>query len=348
MATTTAPAGSARRGTDQGPEELDVVPLRHYGRWAAAALAVAALAGLFVSLAGNDNLRWDIVGRYLFADLVFDGLVTTLWLTVAAMALGLVLGVVVAVMRLSANPVLYALSSLFVWVFRGTPLLVQIIFWGYAGALYQELIIGIPFTDVVFFQADTNALLTPSIAALIALGLHEAAYASEIVRAGIQSVDVGQTEAAHSLGMRPSRTMRRIVLPQAMRVIVPPMGNETINMLKMTALVSVISAHDLMSNIQDVYAQNYQVIPMLVVASLWYLALVTLLGVPQAWLERRFGRGSAGAGTGSPLRRLLTGGGTGLRGRGSPGGPKTPAERSPEKASMKASEKTSEDEEGRL
>ncbi|MEU2109937.1 amino acid ABC transporter permease [Streptomyces sp. NPDC019507] len=288
-------------------DDLVVVPVRHHGRWVAAAASLAALVGLVGSLAKNDNLRWDIVGEYLFADLIFDGLFTTLWLTAAAMVLGLALGTLIAVMRLSSSPVLYGLATFFVWIFRGTPLLVQIIFWGYAAALYTYVMIGVPFTDITFFRAETNSLLTPAVAALLALGLNEAAYASEIVRAGIQSVDTGQTEAAHSLGMRPALTMRRIVLPQAMRVIIPPMGNETINMLKMTALVSVISAHDLMSNIQDVYAQNYQVIPMLVVASLWYLALVTLLGIPQAWLERRYGRGTAHAQQVSPLQRLLGG-----------------------------------------
>ncbi|MFD3870045.1 amino acid ABC transporter permease [Streptomyces sp. NPDC058623] len=305
MATATTSAGTPHRDID--PDELHVVPVRHYGRWAAAVAAVAALVGLGGSLAKNDNLHWDVVGHYLFADLIFDGLATTLWLTAAAMALGLGLGTLIAVMRLSSSPVLYGLATFFVWVFRGTPLLVQIIFWGYAAALYKYVLIGIPFTDITFFSIETNSLLTPAVAALLALGLNEAAYASEIVRAGIQSVDPGQAEAAHSLGMRPALTMRRIVLPQAMRVIIPPMGNETINMLKMTALVSVISAHDLMSNIQDVYAQNYQVIPMLVVASLWYLALVTLLGIPQAWLERRYGRGTSRAGHVSPLRRMLGG-----------------------------------------
>ncbi|GGQ70379.1 polar amino acid ABC transporter permease [Streptomyces pilosus] len=281
------------------------MPVRNHGRWVAAVAALAALVGLVGSLAKNDNVRWDIVGDYLFADLVFDGLFTTLWLTVTAMILGLALGTLIAVMRLSPSPVLHGLATFFVWIFRGTPLLVQIIFWGYAAALYKYVMIGVPFTDITFFRAETNSLLTPAVAALLALGLNEAAYTSEIVRAGIQSVDQGQTEAAHSLGMRPALTMRRIVLPQAMRVIIPPMGNETINMLKMTALVSVISAHDLMSNIQDVYAQNYQVIPMLVVASLWYLALVTLLSVPQAYLERRYGRGTVHAQHVSPLRRLL-------------------------------------------
>ncbi|MFD9083263.1 amino acid ABC transporter permease [Streptomyces erythrochromogenes] len=303
MTTTTAPAGIDRTA----PEQLTIVPLRHYGRWIAALAAIAALMGVAGSLAKNGNLHWEIIGHFLFADLIFSGLVTTLWLTAASMALGLALGTLIAVMRLSSNPVLYGLSSLFVWFFRGTPLLVQIIFWGYAAALYKYVMIGIPFTGITFFQIETNSLLTPAVAALLALGLNEAAYASEIVRAGIQSVDTGQTEAAHSLGMRPALTMRRIVLPQAMRVIIPPMGNETINMLKMTALVSIISAHDLMSNIQAVYAQNYQVIPMLVVASLWYLALVTLLSIPQAWLERRYGRGTGRAGHVSPLRRMLAG-----------------------------------------
>ncbi|MBK3624571.1 amino acid ABC transporter permease [Streptomyces sp. MBT49] len=287
--------------------ELEIVPVRHHARWVAVAVSISTLAGLVGSLAKNDNLHWDVVGRYLFADLIFDGLSTTLWLTAAAMAVGLGLGVLVAVMRLSSSPVLYGLATLFVWVFRGTPLLVQIIFWGYAAALYKYVMIGIPFTHVTFFQAETNSLLTPAVAALLALGLNEAAYASEIVRAGIQSVDPGQAEAAHSLGMRPAMTMRRIVLPQAMRVIIPPMGNETINMLKMTALVSVISAHDLMSNIQDVYGQNYQVIPMLVVASIWYLALVTVLSLPQAWLERRYGRGTTPSGHVSPMRRMFQG-----------------------------------------
>ncbi|MEU8646332.1 MULTISPECIES: amino acid ABC transporter permease [unclassified Streptomyces] len=310
MADTKAPPGAAPTREPQA-EDLEVVPVRNYGRWIAAALSLVALAGLVGSLAKNRNLHWNVIGDYLFAPLIFDGLTTTLWLTAAAMALGLGIGTMIAVMRLSTSPVLYGLATFFVWIFRGTPLLVQIIFWGYAAALYQYVKIGVPFTDITFFQAETNSLLTPAIAALLALGLNEAAYASEIVRAGIQSVDPGQAEAAHSLGMRPALTTRRIVLPQAMRVIIPPMGNETINMLKMTALVSVISAHDLMSNIQDVYAQNYQVIPMLVVASIWYLILVTLLSVPQAWLERRYGRGTARAGHVSPLNRML-GGAAGL------------------------------------
>jgi polar amino acid transport system permease protein len=303
-------AATQRGSTLEGPTvqhpRLEAVPVRHPGRWVAAALVGVVALSVVVSLAKNPNLDWPTVRRYLFSDLVLSGLWTTVWLTVAAMAMGVVGGVVVAVMRLSANPVLRVVSGAFVWVFRGTPVLVQLIFWGFLGAFYPTTTIGIPFTDVVFFTGRTSDLVPATVAALLALGLNEMAYASEIIRAGIQSVDSGQVEAAHSLGMTSGRTMRRIVLPQAMRVIIPPMGNETITMLKTTALVSVISGHDLMSNIQAAYAQNFKVIPLLVVASAWYLALTTLLSVPQGWLERRFGRGVAASGPRGGLGRLLS------------------------------------------
>ena len=287
-------------------QPLQAVPVRHPGRWVAA-LAVGVVAvSVVVSLAKNPNLDWGTVGHYLLSDLVLTGLWTTVWLTAAAMAIGVVGGVVVAVMRLSSNPVLRVVSGAFVWVFRGTPVLVQLIFWGFLGAFYPTTTIGVPFTDVVFFTGRTSDLVPATVAALLALGLNEMAYASEIIRAGIQSVDHGQVEAAHSLGMTSGRAMRRIVLPQAMRVIIPPMGNETITMLKTTALVSVISGHDLMSNIQAAYAQNFKVIPLLVVASIWYLVLTTLLSVPQGWLERRFGRGVSTSGPRGGLGRLLT------------------------------------------
>lgn len=285
--------------------ELRTVPVRRWGRWAAAAVALTAGGGTAWSLAKNPNLDWPTVGTYLLHDLVFSGMWTTVWLTAAAMVTGLLGGTLVAVMRLSDNLVLSSLAGLFVWAFRGTPILVQIIFWGYLGAFYQELKIGVPFTDITFWSASTSEVVTPTIAALLALGLNEVAYASEIMRGGIQSIDKGQTEAAQSLGMRPGLTLRRIVLPQAMRVIVPPMGNETVTMLKTTALVSVIAGHDLMSNVQDVYAQNYKVIPLLVVAALWYLVLVSLLSVPQGWLERRYGRGTGSAAGNSAFQRLL-------------------------------------------
>jgi len=268
--------------------------VRHPGRWIAAVIVGATSVAFAISVAQNPNLDWPTIGEYLFAPLTLSGLVTTVWLTVAAMIIGVLGGIGIAVMRLSPNPVLSIVAAVFVWVFRGTPVLIQIIFWGFIGAFIPKLVIGIPFTSVEFWSVSTSDLIPATVAALLALGLNEMAYASEIVRAGIQSVDHGQTEAAHSLGMSPAKTLRRIVLPQAMRVIIPPMGNETITMLKTTALVSVIAGADLMSNIQAAYAQNYKVIPLLIVASIWYLALTSILTLPQMWLEKRYGRGFGG------------------------------------------------------
>jgi polar amino acid transport system permease protein len=194
---------------------------------------------------------------------------------------------------------------IYIWLFRGVPLLVQIILWGFLGALYPTLFVGIPFVGVVFAHGSTSSLIGAFTAAILALGLNEVAYAAELVRAGIISVDEGQSEAAYSIGMSSGLTMRRVVLPQAMRVIIPPMGNETITMLKMTSLVSVISGQDLLTTLQKVYAQNFQVIPLLIVASLWYLALTTVLTVGQHYLEKRFGRGFGQADSGTAERRAL-------------------------------------------
>ncbi|AYF75384.1 amino acid ABC transporter permease [Nocardia yunnanensis] len=307
----TTPALAERTVPQTQRPRLDAVPVRDYGQWIAAVITVVAAGGILWSLGKNPNIHWGVVGDYLARDLVFRGLWVTLWLTLAAMVIGVVGGTLVAVMRLSANRVLSGAAAVFVWFFRGTPLLVQLILWGNLGAIYPRLALGIPFTGITFFEARTSSVIGASVAALLALGLNEIAYASEIVRAGIQSVDAGQTEAAQSLGMSGPHIMRRVVLPQAMRVIVPPMGNETITMLKSTALVSVIAGHDLLTNLQDVYSQNYQVIPLLIVASIWYLALTSVLAVPQAWLERRFGKGHrVGEGGSGSLRRLV-----GFRGR---------------------------------
>ncbi|WP_350347726.1 amino acid ABC transporter permease [Agromyces sp. G08B096] len=287
-----APAERSAGAAGAGP--IQAVPLRHPGRWVAAVLVGLVTALFIVGFAQNPNIDWPTVGEYLFAPLTLRGVGVTLYLTVAAMAFGLVGGVIVAVMRLSKNPVLRVVSGLFVWVFRGTPVLLQLIFWGFIGAFIPKLVIGVPFTSIEFWSVDTADLIPATVAALLALGLNEMAYASEIVRGGLLSVDHGQTEAAHSLGMSPGKTLRRIVLPQAMRVIIPPMGNEVITMLKTTALVSVVAGQDLMSNLQAAYAQNFKIIPLLVVAAIWYLALTSILTVPQNWLERRYGRGVTG------------------------------------------------------
>ncbi|MFC4148768.1 amino acid ABC transporter permease [Micromonospora mangrovi] len=277
-------------------QAVRVVPVRHYGRWLTALLVVGLSALFLRALLTSPNLEPGTIAHYLFKDYVLDGVVTTLWLTLLAMVLGTIGGVLIAVMRLSENPVLRGVSWVFVWIFRGTPLLVQIIFFGFLGALFPRLTLTVPFTGTVLFDKPTSVVVTGTVAAVLALSLNEMAYAAEVIRGGILAVDAGQTEAAAALGMSPMLTLRRVVLPQAMRVIIPPMGNETITMLKSTALVSIIAGRDLMTAVQTVYQGNYKVIPLLVVAAIWYLALVSLLSVGQWLIERRFGRGFARGG----------------------------------------------------
>jgi polar amino acid transport system permease protein len=277
--------------TQPGPsEEIRAVPVRHPGRWVAAAVIALILVSLIRSAASNSNFEWGVVGDYLFDQRVLDGVVKTLELTVLSMLIGIVLGVVLAVMRLSPNWLIRGSSWFYIWVFRGTPLLVQILLLFNISALYPMIDLGIPFGPS-FIHLDANELITPFIAGTAALSLNEGAYMSEIVRAGIISVDEGQTEAAKALGMTRGQTMRRIVLPQAMRVIIPPTGNETISMLKNSSLVSVIALAELLYSVQLIYAQNYKVIPLLIVASIWYLAITSVLSVGQFYLERYYGRG---------------------------------------------------------
>jgi polar amino acid transport system permease protein len=269
----------------------EIHPARHPWRKVTAAVAAIAAVAVIISLAKNPNVQWSVVGQYLFASLTLHGLLVTLYLTLLGVLIGIVGGVIVAVMRISPNPVLAAIARVYVELFRGTPLLVQIIFWGYMGALYHDIIIGIPGTGVVFFREQTSALIGATVAAILALGLNEIAYSSEIVRGGITGVDHGQREAALSLGMTPRQAMRKVILPQSLRMIIPPLGNEVISMLKMTSLVSVIAGHDLMTNLEDVYSQTFQVIPLLIVASIWYCTLTIVLGVFQRRLEAHFGKG---------------------------------------------------------
>src|SRR4051812_14268067 len=279
------------------PEPVKAVPVRHPGRWIAAVVVAVLAVALVRSAVTNPRFEWGIVGHYFLSSDVLHGLLVTLELTVISMAIGIALGVVLAVMRLSPNPLVSGFSWLYVWFFRGTPLLVQLLFWNFISALYPKISIGIPFGPE-FFNLNANSLITPFAAAILGLGLNEAAYMAEIVRAGIISVDEGQTEAAHALGMTRLQTMRRIVLPQAMRVIIPPTGNETISMLKNTALVSVIAYTELLYAVQLIYAQNYKQIPLLIVASIWYLIVTTVLSIGQYFIERRFSRGS---GRGGPV-----------------------------------------------
>src|ERR687885_174538 len=285
------------------PEAIKAIPVRHPGRWVAAGLVLLLAVVVGRSIATNPRFQWHVVGDHLFSGQILRGVLTTLELTVVAMAIGIVLGVVLALMRLSRNPLVTSAAWLYVWIFRGTPVLVQIIFWSFVAALYPKISLGIPFGPD-FVHGDANKLITPFVAAILALGLNEGAYMSEIVRAGLLSVDEGQSQAAHALGMTPMQTMRRIVLPQAMRVIIPPTGNETISMLKLTSLVSVIAYTDLLYSGQLIYSRTYQTIPLLIVVSIWYLAITSLLSVGQYYLERRFGRGSARELPATPIQRM--------------------------------------------
>ena len=267
--------------------ELTVVRRRHPWRWLSAAVLAVLGVLLLSDVFTNPNFGWDVVWLYLRDISIWNGLLTTLALTGICMGIGIVLAVLLAVMRLSANPVVRGFAFAYVSFFRGTPVLVQLLFWFNLAALYPDITFGLPGVHL-----NANSLITPFVAAVLGLGLNEAAYMSEIVRAGILSVDHGQSEAAGALGLSRGLTLRRVVLPQAMRVIVPPTGNETIGMLKTTALVSVLAVHDLLYSSQIIYAKNFQTIPLLIVASLWYLAVTTVLGIGQYYLERRYARGN--------------------------------------------------------
>jgi polar amino acid transport system permease protein len=288
----------------QRPEDIKAVPVRHPLRWVVAVLVAVLAADLIWSAASNPRFQWNVFGDFFFDRRIFDGLQITLELTVLAMAIGILLGVVLAVMRLSANPLISGGASFYVWIFRGTPVLVQILLWNFVAALYPDISFGVPFGGPDLVSVSANSLITPFVAGMLALGLNEGAYMAEIVRAGILSVDEGQGEAAQALGMTRLQTMRRIVLPQAMRVIVPPTGNETISMLKTTSLVSVIALADLTYSAQLIYSTNYKTIQLLLVISVWYLIFTTILSIGQYYLERRFGRGSMRGQSLTPLQRF--------------------------------------------
>ncbi len=251
----------------------------------------------------NKQLKWSVVGKYLFDPSILHGIRITLELTIVAMFLGIVLGVLLAVMRLSKNPIVAGFGWIYVWFFRGTPVLVQLLFWFNLPAIVRVLSLGVPFGPS-WFQTDPKTIITAFVAATLGLGLNEAAYMAEIARAGLLSVDEGQREAAEALGMSTTQTMRRIVLPQAMRVIVPPTGNETISMLKTTSLVSVIGVAELLYTAQIIYARTYQTIPLLIVASLWYLFITSVLTVGQYYVERYYARGSVRNLPATPIQKL--------------------------------------------
>jgi len=264
---------------------LKLVPKRHIGRMIAAAVVLLLLAGL-VRAFSVGQIEWNYVRDFLFAPAILSGLYNTLIMTVAAMSLGIVLGVVIAIMRISGNPVLSSIALGYVWIFRGAPALLQLMLWFNLALIFPTM--GIP----GLFELRTVDLMTPFVAAMLGLGISQGAYTSEVVRSGLLSVDSGQYEAARTIGMTQMKMLRRIVLPQAMRVMVPPIGNEVIGMVKLTSLASVIQYSEILHNAQIVYFANTRVLELLLVASFWYLAVVSILSVGQHYIERYYGRGS--------------------------------------------------------
>ncbi|WP_297739315.1 amino acid ABC transporter permease [uncultured Tessaracoccus sp.] len=281
------------------PENIDLIdarPVPRPGTWAAAVIVALLSACLAYSLVTNPNYRWDVVGQYLFDSRVLQGVGWTLTLTAASMVLGVALAVTTAVMRMSTNPVLRGVAYAYIWFFRGTPIYTQLIFWGIIAILYPTISFGIPFGPELF-SFDTQAVMDGFIAkgflpALLGLGLNEGAYLSEIVRSGLNSIDRGQWEASTALGMKRSTTLRRIIIPQAMRVIVPPTGNETISMLKTTSLVTAVPfTLDLTFATQAIGNQSFLPVPLLITAAIWYLLITSLLMVGQSRIETYYGKG---------------------------------------------------------
>jgi polar amino acid transport system permease protein len=307
------------------PEAIKAVPVRHPGRWVAIAV-IAVLVAMFVNmLVTNDAFQWRFMFDNMFRPPVIEGVRTVLIATVLSMIIGVALGAVIAVLRLSPNPVLSSAAWVYTWFFRAVPRIVLLVLFGNLGILFARYEFGVPFDRQIgnligidfngrFFGADARTLITGFVAGVLGLALSEAAYMAEIVRAGIKAVDPGQQEAAHALGMARGTTLRRIVLPQAMRVIVPPTGNETIAMLKDTALLAFVPVtNELFFQLQAIGARTFRPFPMLVAACLWYLAMTSVLMVGQYFLERYFSRGFGTGGRGARVRvQPATGGGHGV------------------------------------
>ena len=270
-------------------EAITAIPLRHPGRWVGVAAVVFLLLGFVDLLTTNPNWEWGTVWHYLFSQPVLEGVLRTIVLTICAELLGISLGIALAVMRLSPNPVLAWSSTAFTWIFRGIPPLVLLLFIYFFSALVPQLSIGIPFGPS-WGSWEANKVITQTFAAVVGLGLAQSAYVSEIVRGGILSVPEGQTRAALALGMPPLKVMRHVVFPQAMRVIVPPLGNEVIAMLKATALVSVIAYQELLTTVQVIYSRTFEQIPLLMVAVIWYGVLTAIATIAQTYIERKLGK----------------------------------------------------------
>ncbi|MFJ5700076.1 amino acid ABC transporter permease [Arthrobacter sp. NPDC093139] len=302
---------------DQQTLAKETVPLRHHGRRVAAVILLLLVANLIHSMVTNENFQWVTVWHYLFHPEIMAGLGRTLILTIVGMTFAILLGILLAACRLSENKVLQSVAGAYLWFFRGTPLLIQLIFLYNLSALYPRLGIGVPFGGPELLGGPTNSVLSLWTVALVGLALHESAYMAEIVRGGLLSVPKHQTEAAAALGMNNLMSFRRIILPQALRVIVPPTGNQVIGMLKYSSLVSVIALPDLLYSAQMIYTQTFETIPLLIVVSFWYLLCTSILTIFQQRIERYYGRGVAGhqaiaqrrggfLGLGAPRKRVRT------------------------------------------
>ncbi|MFI6651719.1 amino acid ABC transporter permease [Streptomyces sp. NPDC050529] len=280
-----------------GPEAIQAIPVRHYGRYVSAAVAIAALVAIIYAFS-QGKINWGAVPDYFFDDRIIKGVGQTLLLTVLSMVIGVVGGILLAVMRLSKNPVTSSIAWSYIWFFRGTPVLVQLFVWFNLGLVFEYINLGPIYKDY------WSSFMTPLLTALLGLGLNEAAYMAEICRAGLLSVDEGQTEASHALGMSHGKTLRRVVLPQAMRVIVPPTGNEVINMLKTTSLVAAVQFYELFKYAQDIGQASGAPVEMYFLAAAWYLIMTSVLSVGQYYLERYYARGSSRSLPPTPMQKI--------------------------------------------
>lgn len=276
---------------DRQAEELRIIGKKYIGRWISALIVLLILLAMGNSMLSNPRFEWSVIAENFTGPSIVQGVLMTLQLTAISVILGFAGGTILALMRLSSNPVLVAVSWGYTWFFRGVPMLVQLFLWYNIAALYPNISLSLPWVGEIW-SASANSLISPFSAAVIALVMHQSAYAAEIIRAGIQSVGTGQVEAARALGYRPAQIFLHTILPQAMRAILPPAGNEVIGQLKTTAVVSVISLQDVLFSAQIIYQRTYEVIPLLLVATLWYLLLTSLLSVIQYYVERHFSRSS--------------------------------------------------------
>ncbi|MGV9450445.1 amino acid ABC transporter permease [Streptomyces sp. NPDC003635] len=302
-------AGVSKEGSALPPEAIKAIPVRHYGRWVSGVVVLALVALLVNAFATAEKIQWSAVGDYVFDSTVLAGAGRTLLISVLAMIMGVVLGVILAVMRLSKNPVTSWVAWVYIWFFRGTPVYVQLLLWFNLALIFPVLNLG------PFYKDEMVDVMTPFMAALLGLGLNEAAYMAEICRAGLMAVDEGQTEASHALGMSHAKTLRRIVIPQAMRVIVPPTGNEFINMLKTSSLVYAVTYNELLRATSTIGSTSYAVMEMLFVACIWYLVMTSVFSVFQYYLERRYARGSTRSLPPTPWQKIKANLGTLSRGR---------------------------------